>query len=325
MSLQHLTILCPVYNEAKVVPLFFERMRPVIEELSSVYKVDLVFLNNASSDETATAIRQLIRDYPYIYLLTLSRNEGYQRSLESGLRNTEGDLFAFIDVDCEDPPEMLRDFAAAIKRGYQIVYGERVDREENLIIKSMRKMFYRITRLIADDEIVLNMAEFSMMTAEVRNAIIQDTTSFPFIRASVGRVGFKRLGIPYKRHRRIGGLTHYNFFGMAKFALTGILSSTTLFLRLPVYFLPLFIVLVGALGYVALQSPDDWRWSIITLLVAASIYIGSSLAFVAMYLARIHKNTLGRPNSFINLKQSVLQRSKGAELGDRSAPEAANI
>jgi glycosyltransferase involved in cell wall biosynthesis len=206
MEPQRLTILCPVRNEEAVVPLFFRRMRPVLNKLSNLYLVDLVFLDNASTDQTPQEILKIRDEWPSTYLITMSKNVGYHASLECGLRHTNGDLFAFIDVDCEDPPEMILEFAAKREEGYDIVYGERVDREESSLMKNARKLFYRILRAVADEEIILDMAEFSFLTEEVRRAILQESSSFPFLRASISRVGFKRCAIPCPEWRFLRSL-----------------------------------------------------------------------------------------------------------------------
>jgi polyisoprenyl-phosphate glycosyltransferase len=296
-----LAILVPVYNEEQVVPLFFDRMEPVLDQLQQAYRPQMVFLNNASSDGTLAAIESVRGRYADTYVLTLSRNVGYQRSLEFGLRHCHADLFVFIDVDCEDPPEMILDFVARHRDGYDIVYGERVDRVEIASIKLMRKIFYRLLRAIADEDIVLDMAEFSLMTAEVRDAIVEDRSSFPFIRASIGRVGFRRLGIPYRRHPRIAGTTHYNFWGMTTFAVGGLLSASTLLLRVVTYALPLWIAIMGGLAWFAGHGDSA---ASAALHFVGFAYCGTALSFIAIYLARIYKNTLGRPNAFLDSSRS---------------------
>jgi len=300
-----LTVICPVFNEEKVVPLFFGRLQPIREKLSSEYDVDLLFCDDASTDGTLHAIHAIRNDYPDVFVITLSRNVGYQRAVECGLRNAKGDIFVLIDVDCEDPPEMLLDFVEKHREGYDLVYGERVDREEAVWIKSLRKLFYRVMRLVGDENIILDMAEFSLMTAEVRAAIMQDHTSFPFIRASIGRVGFRVVGIPYKRESRIAGETHYNFVGMAIFAIAGVLSSSTLLLRLPIYALPFWSIAIVALAVGIAWSPEPWMLP--TLLALTGLYLGAASAFVAIYVARIYKNTLGRPNFVIRRSGTHMQ------------------
>ena len=300
-----LTIICPIYNEERVVPLFFARMRPVIDTLSTRYLVDLVFLNNASSDSTFDEVMKLRDAWPRIYMITMSRNVGYQRSLDCGLRNSTGDVFAFIDVDCEDPPEMLLDFVERYEEGYDIVYGIRADRQEIAALKSMRKLFYRILKMVADEDIILDMAEFSLFTAEVRDAMVIESNSFPFVRASISRVGFRRIGIPFSRQRRIGGDTHYNLIGMSAFALAGILSASTLMLRLPILLLPLWLLSLTFLGIRYVHT------GVSSYAVAAAVlfagYVGASVAFIALYVARTYKNGLHRPNSHIYRGRSFLQ------------------
>ena len=118
-----ISILCPVFNEEAAVPLFYQRLKPVLSSLSRNYQVDLVFLDNASDDGTYRQILDIRKDWPSTYVIVQSRNVGYQRSLAAGLQRVTGDLFAFIDVDCEDPPEMISEFVALHETGgYDIVY-----------------------------------------------------------------------------------------------------------------------------------------------------------------------------------------------------------
>src|SRR6266851_4248621 len=172
MRTKQLSILCPVHNEEHVIPLFYGRIRPVLEKLSECYMVHLLFLDNASTNRSSHEIEKIRESWPATYLITMSRNVGYHASLECGLRNAAGDLLVFIDVDCEDPPEMILQFVEKHEQGYDIVYGERVDREEAEIIKAVRKIFYRFLHSVADEDIILDMAEFSLFTREVRNAIV---------------------------------------------------------------------------------------------------------------------------------------------------------
>ena len=304
-ELTHLTIICPVHDEAQVVPLFFGRMKPIVDELSARYRVDLLFLNNASTDGTYDVINALREVHSFVHVITLSSNVGYQRSLECGLRNAKGDVFTFIDVDCEDPPEMILEFVKYFEQGYDLVYGERVDREEIRPIKMLRKLFYHIVHRVADEDIILYMAEFSLLSAEVRDAMVQDNNSFPFVRSSIARVGFHRIGIPYKRHSRIAGETHYNLLGMMIFAIAGILSSSTLPLRLPIYLLPFWLLLTAVFG--AAQIMTGNLWFLLANALSASVYLGSTAAFTALYVARTYKNGLGRPNFVIHKRYTHMQ------------------
>lgn len=301
-----LTVICPVYNEQVSVPIFAERMKSVREQLADRYDVELLFSNNASTDGTLAEILEFREANPFVYVITLSRNVGYQASLECGLRTARGDLFVFIDVDCEDPPEMILDFIKHFEEGgYDIVYGERVDREEPKLVMWARKVFYRVLKAVADEEVILDMAEFSLMTREVRDAIVEDSTSFPFIRASIGRVGFSRKGIPYKRHRRVAGQTNFRGFSLVYFAIAGILSSSTLFLRLPIQTLFFWLAAVATVCVARVYVHSRWLDAALIFLFAA--YFGSAVAFIAIYTGRTYKNSLRRPNFVISEKNSILQ------------------
>ena len=300
-----LTIICPAYNEEASLPVLIDRLAATISKISERYEANILFVNNASTDSTLNVIKSFQARHPGVFFATLTKNVGYQRAVECGLRSAKGDLFVVIDADCEDPPEMVADFLEKHEEGYDIVYGERVDRPEAAWLKALRRLFYRIARFVADEEIILDMAEFALISSEVRDAIIKDTSSFPFIRASIGRVGFRKIGIPYKREARAAGQTHYNLFRMTTFAVAGILSSSTLLLRLPIYVLPFWVVAVGVLALAHVSSGS--MSSLVLLITVICAYLGATGAFIAIYVARIYFNTLGRPNYVISRGMSSLQ------------------
>lgn len=295
----HITLICPVYNEEKTIPIFYQRVRGLFERLEKTHLCHLLFIDNCSSDQSIQIIREIRRKDPRVFHLGLSINVGYQRSMEAGLRHAVGDFFVIIDVDCEDPPEMIEEFIQVQKEGYDIVYGERIDRSEGTIVKNMRKVFYRVTRFVSDEHFFVDMAEFCLMTSEVRDALIQDHSSFPFIRASIGRVGFAYKGIPYKRHPRVAGKSNFNFYRMATFAVAGILSSSTLPLRTMVYSFPLLLT-AGLLSWTG--------WVSESLFYAVTLfYLAIGLMFNSIYMARIYKNGLGRPNAFLVQRKTERQ------------------
>ena len=302
-----LSVIIPIFNEAEVIPLFFSRIKPVLDKIEQNYRVNLLFLNNASTDKSFEVISEIRRDFKFVYLITMSSNVGYQKSVECGLRNAKGDIFVVIDVDCEDPPEMILQFVDYYEKGFDLVYGIRADRSENKIIKSYRKFFYHLVRKVSDDEILLYMAEFALLTSEVRDATVASLDSFPFLRSSMARVGFNRIGISYKRAPRIAGETHYNLYGMTKFAIASILSSTTLPLRLPLYLLPWWTL--GSIALVWAYSVSGTYAYLLFLTMISCIFVGGALSAIALYLARTYKNGLQRPNFLIHNRYSFLQET----------------
>lgn len=304
--LPKLTVICPVNNEEQSVSIFFNRIKIIFESISNRYDPNLLFIDNSSEDNTRNIIAELCGQNPFVYLIALSANFGYQASVECGLRNAKGDLFVVIDVDCEDPPELIVEFLQKHEDGWDVVYGERADRHEPTVLKILRKIYYRITRYVSDDDFVVDMAEFCLVTSAVRDAIIQDSSSFPFIRASIGRVGFQRIGIPYKRQKRVAGESHYNLIRMTLFGIAGILSSSTLPLRVSAYLFPFWSIAMITLGILHVYNPSPWSMPL--LIVLGFLFCGFTGAFFSIYIARAYKNGLRRPNYFINQKFSIFQK-----------------
>ena len=294
------SVVCPVFNEEAVLPLFYSRLTQALRSAEEIVDFEFLFVNNASTDRTAELILELKRTDPRVELLTLSRNFGYQASISAGMTHARGDAIANIDVDGEDPPELIPVFIDLWRKGADVAYGIRAHREEALPMHLARKLFYRVTRAIADHDIVLDMAEFFLVDKRVRDYVLATKSTFPFVRGQVGYVGFRREGVPYRRARRLAGDTHYNLLSAAKFGIAGILSSSTFPLRALMYVGVLALVvdfaLAGALLYFGAALP--WE----TLLIAAFFlclahlaYVVFALGVIAIYVARIYKNSIALP------------------------------
>ena len=302
-----LSIICPVHNEALCVPLFYQRLLSALEPLKDTLDVELIFMNNRSTDGTPDAVLRLRGNDPRVQLLTLSKNVGYQASVQTGLQRAAGDVIVVIDVDCEDPPELIPAFVEEWRRGADIVYGERKNRLEPGWLTGLRRLFYRVNRLIADSDIVLDMAEFCLVTSAVRDAILESRSTFPFVRADVAAAGFARTGIPYDRGPRIAGESHYNLRRMTVFAVAGILSSTTFPLRAALYALAL-VLPANVVWFVARALGSDRGFQAVVVLDL--LYLCTFVAFVCLYLARTYRNGIGRPVAFIDWRTSAFDASK---------------
>lgn len=298
-----ISVVCPVYNEQDSIPIFYKRLSDAISPLRNRYNFELIFLNNCSKDATLDVILSIIEIDPTVKVLTYSRNFGYQASLLTGITKAKGKAIIIIDVDCEDPPEMIPKFIQKWEEGNDIVYGIRKNRNEWFGLVLIRKMFYRILKMMADTEIILDMAEFSLFSSTIRDYIISNKNTFPFIRAEIGYVGFSRYGIEYKRQTRVSGKTKYNIWGMILFGAGGILSISTAPMRLAIYVYPLIVLFNVTLLIL------DLLYSHITILfkmlVALDIlYVIFLLSVFGLYIARIYKNSLGRPVTIIDWRRS---------------------
>ena len=308
-----ISIICPVYNEEATVGLFYPRLKAAIEPLTARHDFELIFTNNCSTDGTLREILKLRDDDPMVQVLTLSRNFGYECSVATGLQHARGAAVVVIDVDCEDPPEMIPQLVAEWEKGYDVVYGKRDRRQEPLLMHLTRKAFYRLNAVAADSDVILDMAEFFLITAPVRDVVLANRSTVPFFRSEVAYAGFHRKGISYERQRRVAGKTHYNLGQLIWFALRGMLSTSTFPLRLSVYtFLPLVV------ANVVLLAADRFEW----LVMVDFLYLAFYLGVLSVYLARTYKDVVGRPLSVVDWKRSAADRHPDRAL---TAPESESV
>lgn len=303
------TIVCPVFNEERSVRPFYDRLVKALVSVEDRVRFELLFMNNRSTDGTLEAIIELRKSDPRVNVITLSRNFGYQASITAGMRRAHGDAVVNIDVDCEDPPEMIPRFVEKWLAGADVAYGIRSQREEFILMHWARKLFYRVTRAVSDHEIVLDMAEFFLVDRRVRDAVMSTRSTFPFVRGQTGFAGFRREGIAYKRERRLVGETHYNLWSAAKFGLAGILSSSTLPLRALAY-VGVMAFLVDLALMVWVLATGTWlkltwgaRLAMATLLFHAG-WIMLAFGTVGIYLARIYKDGMRLPLYIVDDKLS---------------------
>ena len=304
-----ISVICPVFNEEDTIPIFYKRFLTVIEPLRKRYDFELIFTNNCSTDRSLEIIQGYCRQDSMVKVLTLSRNFGYQKSVLAGLTHARGEGIVVIDADCEDPPEMIPGFISKWEKGYDIVYGIRKNRPEPLVIKLMRKLFYRLNKMIGDSEIILDMAEFSLISSHIRDAIISNSTTYPFLRTEMGYIGFNRTGVSYTREKRVAGKTHYSLIRMTQYAIAGILTSSTFPLRLAMYLAVPLIFVNFLLVYLELNSLFVNSFKIMVML--DMLYMILSIPFISIYVARIYNDGMARPNFFIDWSKSVIDDADG--------------
>jgi len=291
MSDHDLAIIVPVHNELGNIAPFYERTCAVLDSLSAI-SWQMVFVNDGSDDGSLERICELRAKDKRVKVISLSRDFGYHAVLLAGLSLITADRYAMIDVDCEDPPELLREFHAALEGGADVAYGIRSNRVEPMVVTFFRRLFYYLNKGIADSDIVLWMAEFAMISRQVRDAIVAPHTTYVFLRAELGYVGFVRVGVPYVRGVRTSGKSHYNFFNMTRFAVAGFLASSTFPLRLILYlavvvgFLFPLVAIVAGLGAAGIASLAS---------VATFYFALIALSTIALYLARAYKIGVARP------------------------------
>jgi len=190
------------------------------------------------------------------------------------------------------------------EQGYDIVYGIRKKRQENVAIQEARNLFYWVLNKMGDHETIMNMAEFALITKEVREEILDNQSTFPFLRTEISYAGFNRIGVDYVRQARQYGKTHYNFWGMAQFAIGGILSSSTFLLRLSAFIGITLLSLNILVLFIAMTNAIDRAFKFMVL--TDLMYLIFFVSVLSVYTARIYKNGVQRPVFIVDQKHTFL-------------------
>lgn len=301
-----LTIVVPVYNEELVLERFVSGLAEITSRLEAKFECAVMFVNNGSTDSSLDLLRSFAPKFENFGILSLTRNFGYETALIAGLTHAPGQIFALCDADGEDPFELLLDFQNALLGGNEIAIGIRKNRHEAKITQVFRLVSYKILASLSDDPFRRNAGNFSMFSEAVRNAILRENLSFPFLRSTLSRTGYKTMEFPHDRNPRIDGKSKYRKISLMKFAIAGFMTATTWPLRLVSYLAAANALIFSFIGFLQIIFPQiSASPGYFTQLLLTEI--GLSLGVIALYVARIYKNSLGRPLFYVDWQNSYRQ------------------
>lgn len=229
-----LSIVVPVFNEKEAVPLFIERLLAVLAKANLNFEI--LFVNDGSDDGTLTSLLDEQSDEPRIRIIDLSRNFGKEAALTAGLQFAAGDAVVPIDVDLQDPPEIILQMIAKWREGFEVVLGRRLNRDSDTWAKrSSANWFYRLHNKIADPKLPENVGDFRLMDRCVVDALNRLPESRRFMKGLFAWVGFRTAIVDYVRPERVAGSTKFNGWRLWNFALEGVTSFSTDPLRIWTY------------------------------------------------------------------------------------------
>lgn len=229
----HISIVIPCYNEQEVLPQLFARVDAALGSLSDTW--DVVCVDDGSNDDTWKLLAQQSSRDTRWKALRFARNFGHQTAVSAGIFHTTGDVIVVMDADLQDPPEELPRFLDRWREGYQVVYAVRTKRKENLIKRLCYWGFYRLLSKITVNPIPLDTGDFCVMDRCVVDVLKQMPERNRFVRGLRAWVGFRQIGVPYERQSRAAGGVKYSINMLLRLALDGLLSFSTLPLRLATY------------------------------------------------------------------------------------------
>jgi glycosyltransferase involved in cell wall biosynthesis len=294
------SIIAPIYNEFENLPELYRRIHEVMDSTGQSY--ELILVDDGSTDGSTERIRQLAAGDPIVRPVIFARNFGHQIAVTAGLDYSRGEAVVIIDADLQDPPEVILELAKKWKEGYEVVYAVRAEREGESWFKLFTaSLFYRLIYRITDVKIPLDTGDFRLIDRSVVSVINSMREKHRFLRGMGAWVGFKQIGVEYKRAARHAGETKYPFNKMLKLALNAITGFSYFPLQVATYFG--FIsagIAILAIPLVVIErlTGSQAFYGQATTLIAVLFFGGVqliSLGVLGEYIGRIYDEVKGRP------------------------------
>lgn len=223
-DLKKLTLIVPCFNEQEALPFFYKEAISVLKNLN--YEYELLFINDGSKDNTLNILKDFADRDACVKYISFSRNFGKEAAMYAGFCNATGDYVAIMDADMQDPPDLLPEMLKLIESGkYDSVATRRVSREGEPPIRSwFARRFYSLINKISDADIVDGARDFRLMRREMVDAIVAMGETNRFSKGIFGWIGFRTYWLPYENRERVAGTTKWNFWGLCKYAIDGIIN-----------------------------------------------------------------------------------------------------
>ena len=295
-----LSLVIPDFDEEDSIDLFIDTVVPMLERDRLRY--ELVFVNDGSRDDTLSRLIARSAADRHIRIVNLSRNFGKEAALTAGIDHARGDVLLPMDIDLQDPPDLIGAFMARWREGYDIVYGVRTARRTDTTAKRMSAgWFYWAFNAMSPVRIPANVGDFRLVDRRAAEVLRQLPERNRFMKGLFAWVGFNSIGVPYERPERAAGTTKFNYWRLWNFALDGVVSFSTAPLRawfyvglviaaIAVFYAIFIITRVLILG---IDTPGYASLLIAVLLMGAIQLL--SLGIIGEYLGRLFLEVKGRP------------------------------
>ena len=321
-----ISVVTPCFNEADNVEECYRQVAALFAERLPEYDHEHVFSDNASTDGTVEVLRRLAHDDPRIKVIINVRNYGPFRSTYNALMHTQGDgVVVLLAADLQDPPEVIVDFVRGWESGYEIVYGIRTNRQEGIVLRAARSLFYRLVTRFAEIDIPRNAGEFQFVDRRVVDALRQYDDHYPYLRGMIANSGSRSMGVPYTWRARKRGISKNRLGHLIDQALNGLISFTNIPMRMCMFVgVVLAILSVAFAVYVVvayLASHTRVAQPGMTALISGLFFFsGVQLFFLGVigeYVSSIHFQVRKRP---LVLERELLN----LEARDGRSPAARN-
>ena len=310
---QNLSIIIPSYNEEENINEIYERIKKTLMDIN-IDNFEIIFIENGSTDKSLEILKKINHNDKKVKIVSFSRNFGYQNAILAGLKYSKNEHVCILDGDLQDPPEVIKDFVAKAKDGYDVVYGIRKKREAKLSKKISYKIFYYFYQKLSEINVPKEVGEFSLMNKKVVNHLINLKENNLFIRGLRTWLGFNQIGVEYNRLERNKGKPKFSFYESFILGLDGIVSFTKVPLRAILilgivlsgisFFYFLFILITKILVILGFGIPS---WLIMPkgltimnlIMVTFFSLIVLILGIIGEYIGKIYGEVKGRPRYIV--------------------------
>ncbi len=309
-----ISILVPMYNESEVIPIFFEKLREVLEQVGTQYEI--ICVDDGSTDNTLSLIEAYAEKDARIKVIAFSRNFGKEPAMSAAVDFASGDAVIPIDADLQDPPELILEMIDKWRQGFDVVYAKRSSRDtDSLMKRSTANWFYSLFNRMSEMDIPKNVGDYRLMDRKVVNVIKALPEKDRFMKGLFCWPGFKNTSVEFERQKRAEGVTHFNFWKLWNFALSGITSFSTMPIRLGIYLgllisLASFVYVIFIVTKTLLFGVDVPGYA--SIMVSVLFLGGVQLFFLGLlgeYIGRIYKEVKNRP-LYIVAKTTGFNRDK---------------
>jgi glycosyltransferase involved in cell wall biosynthesis len=322
-----ISIVVPVYNEQGNIEPLYAAVDEVFSTVRDRYDYELVFTDNHSEDQTFAELSRLAARDSRVRVFRFSRNFGFQRSIYTGYMMARGAATVQIDCDLQDPPALILEFLREWEAGNKIVYGVRRGRKEGFLITLVRKVFYRLIDFLSEDHLPHDAGDFRLVDRKVLEVLRRIDDQKPYLRGTLATLGFNQKGVVYDRAGRARGESKFSLRDLFGLALDGILSHSTVPLRVATYtgLTVSTLTLLGVIGYAIgrLWVGKDWPagFATTTVLILLSLSLNALfLGVIGEYLGRIYHQVRRRPLTIIEEQIDRAPSAGGAQVEDDVAP-----
>lgn len=293
-------IIVPVFNEQAVIPLFQERISSAMQRCDVDWRV--IFVDDGSSDDSLDVIKRMHEEHGQFGYLSLSRNFGKEYAVTAGLDHASADAAVVIDVDLQDPPELIPEMVTEWHAGYDVVYATRKARHgESMAKKTTANLFYRTINSMSKIEIPKDTGDFRLMSRRAYQAVNKLRERNRFMKGLFAWVGYKQKQIHFEREPRAAGETKWNYSKLWRFALDGITSFSYLPLRFATWIgmsVAIFAFIYGAIiiakTLIFGNDVPGYPSLMVVILFLGGIQL-TALGIIGEYLGRMFNESKQRP------------------------------